>query len=111
VDREHEGGNPGTYSERVTAFGGAWQSEDQDPPDYEEEDHRIRGVQEETRQMIPDGIHAPQQVVQAEGNPGQRNVVAQVRGPHPAEVGPPEPSIVRVVEEIFLIVPIHELVV
>src|SRR5438445_584238 len=68
------------------------------------------GVQEKIGQMIPHGIHAPEQVVQAEGHPGQRNVVAQVRRPHPAEVGPPEPSIVRVVEEIVLIVPVHKLV-
>src|SRR5439155_1515293 len=42
---------------------------------------------------------------------GQGDVVAQVkRGPHPAELGPAEPSIVRVVEEIFIIVPIHKLI-
>src|SRR3989454_12564407 len=41
---------------------------------------------------------------------GQRNVVAQVCGPHPAEVGPPKPPVVMVVEEISLIVPVHKLV-
>src|SRR5207244_5607263 len=55
-------------------------------------------------------VHAPQQVVQAEGHPRQRNVVAQVRGPHPAELRPAEPPIVRVVEEILIIVPVHKLV-
>src|SRR3989475_1300973 len=110
MDREDEGGKPGRQSERVTAFRRTGQSPCQEPTDDEEEDHRIRGVQEEIGQMIPDGIHAPEQVVQAEGHPGQRNVVAQVRGPHPAEVSPPEPPIVRVVEEIFSIVPAHKLV-
>src|SRR2546430_9544948 len=110
MDREHEGGHPGSNSERVTAFRGAGQSPCQEPPDDEEEDHRIGGVQEEARQMIPDGIHAPEQVVQAEGHPRQRNVMAQVRGPHPAELGPAKPPIVRVLEEIFVIVPAHKLV-
>ncbi len=62
--------------------------------------------------MIPYGIHAPEQVVQAEGHPGQGSVVAHVkRGPHPAEVCPGEPPIVKVVKEIPAIVPIHKLVV
>src|SRR3989441_1100062 len=110
MDREHEGGKPGRQSERVTAFRRTGQSPCQEPTDDEEEDHRIRGVQEEIGQMIPDGIHAPEQVVQAEGHPGQRNIVAQVGGPHPAEVGPPKPPVVMVVEEISLIVPVHKLV-
>jgi len=111
MDREHEGGKPGGHSERATAFRGTGQSQCQNAMDYEEEDHRIGGVQEEARQVIPEGVHAPQPVVQAEGHPGQGDVVAQVkRGPHPAELGPAEPSIVRVVEEIFIIVPIHKLI-
>src|SRR3989454_1282622 len=36
--------------------------------------------------------------------------MAQVRGPHPAELGPAKPPIVRVLEEIFVIVPAHKLV-
>src|SRR2546426_3152821 len=60
--------------------------------------------------MIPDGIHAPQQVVQAEGHPRERNVVAPVRRPHPAEVAPGEPPIVRFAEKILVIVPVDDLV-
>ena len=110
MDRKHEGGEPGGHSKRVTAFRGTGQSPCQDATDDEEEDHRVGGVQEEARQMIPDGIHAPEQVVQAEGHPRQRNVVALVRGPHPAEVGPGEAPIVRVVEEIVIIIKVHKLV-
>src|SRR5437899_10695010 len=62
--------------------------------------------------MIPDGIHAPEQVVQAEGHPGQGSVVTYVgRGPHPAEVGPTEAAVLRVLDEIVIVVPVHELVV
>ncbi len=61
--------------------------------------------------MIPHGIHAPEQVVHAERHPREGNVVAQVRGPHPAEVRPGEPAIVKVVQEVYVIVPGHELVV
>src|SRR2546430_3390148 len=108
---EYRGGtNTVRYSERVTAFGGTGQRQCQDPTDDEEEDHRICSVQEEIGQMVAEGVHAPEQVVQTEGHPRQRNVVAQVRGPHPAEVSPAEPPIVRVVEEIRSIVPVHKLV-
>src|SRR3989441_5065989 len=62
--------------------------------------------------MIPDGIHAPEQVVQAEGHPGQGSVVTYVRrGPHPAEVGPTEAAVLRVLDEIVIVVPVHKLVV
>src|SRR5437867_1940497 len=62
--------------------------------------------------MIPDGIHAPEEVVQPEGHPGQGSVVTYVgRGPHPAEVGPAEAAVLRVLDEIVIIVPVHKLVV
>ena len=62
--------------------------------------------------MIPDGIHAPEQVVHAESHPGQGNVVGHMkRGPHPSELAPAEPSIVGVVQKIHVIVPVYELVV
>src|SRR5437667_10248725 len=62
--------------------------------------------------MIADGLQAPEEVVQPEGHPGQGSVVTYVgRGPHPAEVGPTEAAVVRVLEEIFIVVPVHKLVV
>src|SRR5213080_4058342 len=62
--------------------------------------------------MIADGIHAPEEVVQPEGHPGQGSVVTYVgRGPHPAEVGPTEAAVLRVLDEIVIIVPVHKLVV
>src|SRR5213593_4524148 len=60
--------------------------------------------------MVAEGVHAPEQVVQTEGHPRQRNVVAQVRGPHPVELRPAKPPIVGVLEEISRIVPVHKLV-
>jgi len=68
-------------------------------------------VPQKNGHVTPDGTHAPQEAVQAESHPGQGNVVARVkRGPHPAEVRPGEPAIVRVVQEVHVIVPVHELV-
>ena len=112
MDRKHESGKRGRHSERVTAFRGTGQSPCQKPTGYEEEDHRIRGVQEEIGQVVAAGVHAPEQVIQPEGHPRQRNVVTQLRGsPHPAEVGPAKPPVVRVLEEILVVVPVHKLVV
>src|SRR5947199_5598796 len=53
---------PYTTLSDLPAFRGTEQSQGQDPPDDEEEDNRILGVQEEIGQMIPEGIHAPEQV-------------------------------------------------
>ena len=111
MDGEHEGGKPCGSSERATAVSKTGQSQRQDLQDDDVEDHRVRGVQEEAGQMIPEGIHAPEHVVQAEGHPGQGRVVAHVeRRPHPAEVGSSEPPILRVVYEILAIVPVHKLI-
>src|SRR5712691_794056 len=61
--------------------------------------------------MIAARLHAPEQVVEAEGHPGQWDVVAHVkRGPHPMQLWPAKPAIVRVVEEVLVVVPVHELV-
>src|SRR5439155_17108464 len=99
MDREHEGGKPCRSYERVTAVSKTRQSQCQDPNDDEVEDHRVRRVQEEAGQMIPEWIHAPQQVVQAEGHPGQWNVMAHVkRGPHPGQLLPGETPIMMVVQ-------------
>ena len=85
----------------MTAFKETGPSQAQDPEGHEVEGHRIGSVQEEARQMIAEGLHTPEQVVQAERHPGQRNPVTHVnRGPHPAELGPAESTIVRVIDEI-----------
>src|SRR5438552_8037878 len=62
--------------------------------------------------MIADGLQAPEEVVQPEGHPGQGSVVTYVgRGPHPADVGPTEAAVLRVLDEIVIVVPVHKLVV
>src|SRR5262249_51093089 len=49
---------------------------------------------------------APDEVVEAEGQPGERHVVADVkRGEHPVELGPAEAAVVGVVEEVLAVVP------
>src|SRR5437016_8594495 len=62
--------------------------------------------------MIAEGHQAPKEVVQHEGHPGQGSVVTYVgRGPHPAEVGPTEAAVLRVLDEIVIVVPVHKLIV
>jgi hypothetical protein len=110
---EQERGTRGRSSQ-APVTGVAWTrpSPAQDSERHEVEDHGIGGVQEQAGQVIAAGLQAPEQVVQAEGHPGQGEVVAHVkRGPHPAELGPAEPTILGVVEEILVVVPVHELVV
>src|SRR5207249_1228954 len=98
---EEEGRKRGGTSQlQMAAVTWIRQDQPQDPKDYEVEDDRICGVQEKIAQVVAEGVHAPEQVVQPEGHPGQRNPVAHVkRGPHPAELGPAEPAVARVVEE------------
>jgi len=68
-------------------------------------------VEEEAREVIAGGIHAPHEIVGAQGEPGQGNVVTHVEGrEHPLELGEPQAAIGRVVEKIDGIVPVDEAV-
>ena len=110
---EKEGGKPRGESQAcLTPITWIGQSQSQNPKGDKVKDDRIGDVQDEARQMVAEGVHAPEQVVQAQGHPGQRDPVTHVKrgGPHPAELGPAEAAIVRVVEEIVRVVPVHELV-
>ena len=60
----------------------------------EVEDESDEGVQQEAGEMIAGRIHAPDQVVEAEGHPGERYETAQIdRGEHPPELGKAESTI------------------
>lgn len=61
--------------------------------------------------MIAGGIHAPHEIVGAQGEPGQGNVVTHVEGrEHPLELGEPQAAIGRVAEKIDGVVPVDEAV-
>ena len=96
---EEERGHAGRESEAcLISFSGTGQSQFQEPEGHEVEDRRIGGVEEQAGQVIAEGLQAPEQVIHAEGHPGQGDVVAHVKGgPHPAEVGPAEPAVVKIV--------------
>src|SRR5262249_40398641 len=71
--------------------------------------HRVNRVKQEAGQMIAGGVHAPQKIVQAEGYPRQRAVVFHVdRGKHPAKIIRGQPAVIRVIEKVIVIIPVHK---
>ena len=70
----------------------------------------VRGVQEQVAGVVAARIHATEHVVEAEGEPRQRDVVAHPgRGEHPPDLVPSEPPVVRVLHEVPIVVPVEEL--
>ena len=60
----------------------------------EVEDESGKGVQEEAGEMVAGRVHAPDQIVEAEGHPRERYEAAQIhRGEHPSEVGQAEATV------------------
>src|SRR4029077_6174150 len=61
-------------------------------------------------EVVSPRVHAAQDVVEAQGQPGHGDVVAHEGGPeHPADLGPAEAAIVLVLDEVALVVPVQEL--
>ena len=59
--------------------------------------------------MVSGGVHAPEDVVQTEGEPGHGDVVAELgRGEHPLDLRPAESPVALVEREVVEIVPGHE---
>src|SRR5206468_8317588 len=108
MDGEEEGGHGGAPAEG-DGGGGGRQGGVEEVEGEEVEGQRGGGVEEEAREVIAGGIHAPEEIVEAEGEPGQGDVVAGVEGgEHPAELGPAQAAIVGIVEEVERIVPRRE---
>ena len=111
MDGEQESGEGGRKAQSWISFRTIRQGQRHEPKDQEVERHRIRGMQQEAGEMVTEGVHAPDPVIQAQGHPRQRNIVTHMKcGPHPAEVCPRESPIVGVAEEVQLIVPDQKLV-
>ncbi len=107
VDREDEGG--GKRPEPEGTLSRARRGAQQAQP-HEVEDHRGGGVEQDVRQVIAEGVHPPESMVEAEGEPGDRDPVARERRrEHPAQVAPPEPPELGIVDEVQGVVPVQEL--
>ena len=78
---------------------------------HEVEDRGIRAVDEEARQMVARRVHAPEDVVEAEREPRQRDVMAHQDGREEVpELRLPETAVLQVVGEVDLVVPLDEFV-
>src|SRR5499427_4398913 len=90
----------------------AWLEPDPEEAQQDEvEDERAQEVKDEAREMVAGGVHSPDHVVEAQGDPGERDEAAQVPGgEHPAELRPAESAVGPVVEEVLDIVEVHEAV-
>jgi hypothetical protein len=66
----------------------------QETEEDEVEGESDEGVEEEAGEMVAGRVHAPDQIVEAEGHPRERYEAAQIhRGEHPSEVGQAEATV------------------
>src|SRR5437667_10025494 len=65
-------------------------------------------MKHERGEMVAPRVHAPQDVVEAERQPRDGDVVTEVEaGEHPAEIRPAEPPVVRILYQVRDIVPVE----
>ena len=105
-DEAREGGRPqmGPRGEIVSCGGG------EEAAGQIEEQHGVHRVDQDVDEVVSPRVHAAQDIVQAQGQPGHRDVVTHEGGPeHPADLGPAETAIVLVLDEVALVVPVEEL--
>ena len=66
-------------------------------------------VEQEAGDVIADRVHPPEHVVGAEGEPGDRMVVAHLEGgEHPGELAPAKPPPAQMVEVVLVVIPAEE---
>ena len=79
--------------------------------DEDGEERRVRGVEEHARQVIAGRVHAPEGVVDGEGDPREGLVVPAVdRREHPAEMRRREAAVARISGQVHVVVPGDEAV-
>src|ERR1051326_1880294 len=108
-DQRGEEGADGNVPAKIGGgFGdGAAQKGDGQEVEY----YGVGGVPQQIDEVVAERIESPEVVIEAEGHPGDGDVaVEQVRGPHPVELLPAQAAVVRVVEKIDAVVPVHEVV-
>ena len=75
------------------------------------EEHGVHRVQQQAGEVVAGRVHAPQGVVEPERHPAEGLVMSPVDGrEHPAELAPGQAPIARVVGEVEVVVPEHEVV-
>jgi hypothetical protein len=90
--------------------GGRRDSRDVEQPARDEEQQpRVEGVDQHIAQVIAPWGHATEGVVEPEGEPRERDVVAHPGGgDHPPKLGRAEAAIARVPQEVPVVVPVEE---
>ncbi len=105
MHREEERGR--RRAESSCQRGGRGHREREQATGHQIEQAAGRRVQQEIREVIAEGPHAPHRVVGPEGEPRHRDPVAHhAGGQHPAELSQAEAPVVGIGEEIDRIVPI-----
>ncbi len=106
MEREEQRRGQGTH--RETPLGPA-DRQPQELPRHEVEHDGGGGVQQHVGQVIAERVHPPEEVVEAEADPGERDPVSgQGGGEHPAEVRPAEAAECGIVDQVHRVVPVEE---
>jgi len=109
VHGEEQRRGAGPQGDRARARG--WQAERKESAREEVDQRRRDGVQHDVREVIARGVHPPERVVDAEGEPRHRDPVAHdgVRE-RPVDLGPAEAAIPGIGQEVAVVVPEDEAV-
>ena len=76
------------------------------------QDDRVGGVKDEAGQVVTTRVEFPEDILHLEEQPGQRLVNPEPeRTPGPLHLGQPQSTVIGVVEEVLIVVPIDEAVV
>ena len=79
------------------------------PPGHEVEEGHVDGVQQHVHQVIAPGLHPAEDPVEAPGEAGQRDVVAEGHArERPADMRAVEPAEGEILEKVQVVVPVEE---
>ena len=106
MDGEEQRGHDRRQAERAVGEPGRMPEQAQRD---EIENRGVEGEDHEAGQMVAGRVHSPDDVVEAEREPGERDPMAhQHRAEHPPDLRPCEAPIVLVLDQIHVVVPRHE---
>ena len=66
-------------------------------------------MNKQAAQMVSEGVHAPENIIQAISHPGERHTRAQIAGgKHPAKLVPTQTAVIGIGDQKRLVVPVDK---
>ena len=111
MQAEHECGDHGARAEDALALPVSVHADrgGEQSPGHEVEEAHIDAMEQHVQEVIAPRVHSPEEVVQAEGEPGERDVVPEEHAREgPADRRDADAAIAGVLAEVHVVVPVEE---